>query len=173
MVKYYLICGSLLFATLANAQVYKWVDSEGRVNYSSTPPKGQKAESVDLRPSIEVSVPKSAPRDANERPGEGLGAAPLAAESSSNNIMDQLDSDIAAEKEAIAKAKEDLAEAENNPMVFKTTIDGKTVTRRNVAAYESNVRNAQANLAEHEANLKRLMEQKTIIKVPMPPIKVR
>lgn len=151
------------------AQVYKWVDADGRVNYSSTPPKGQKADSVDMRPAIEI---KSSPRqqaydeisrDTNKSHGKE-NFIPV------EDINVQLDKELAEERSLLEAAKKELDEAESNPKVYQTTVDGKTVTRRNVAAFEEAVKSAKDKVEAHEANIKRLIEQKSISKIPMPPL---
>ena len=38
---------ALLFGPFAEAQVYKWVDDKGVVNYSSTPPEKRKSTKLD------------------------------------------------------------------------------------------------------------------------------
>ena len=41
------LAAALLFGPFAEAQVYKWVDEKGVVNYSSTPPKQRKSTKLD------------------------------------------------------------------------------------------------------------------------------
>lgn len=56
----------LLLATLvafpAWSQIYKWVDDDGVVNYSSSPPSNRKSEELDLN-SVTVSVIETAKTD--------------------------------------------------------------------------------------------------------------
>jgi hypothetical protein len=45
-----ILAASLLLAAPAGAQMYKWTDEKGRVNYTSTPPPGKiKADPIQLR----------------------------------------------------------------------------------------------------------------------------
>ena len=46
----FLIICSLLFAAAAIGAVYKWVDDEGNVHYSDTPPNDDKKETIDIAP---------------------------------------------------------------------------------------------------------------------------
>lgn len=39
---------TLMFTLSANAQVYRWVDDQGRVHYSDTPPPSEQAEALDI-----------------------------------------------------------------------------------------------------------------------------
>ncbi len=48
---YGVLLGALLLATAAQAQVYRWVDGNGRTVFSDQPPpQGRRAETVKLRP---------------------------------------------------------------------------------------------------------------------------
>ena len=60
---YGVFLGALLLATAAQAQVYRWVDSNGRTVFSDQPPpQGRKSETVKLRPLPAAAVsPASAP----------------------------------------------------------------------------------------------------------------
>jgi glutaredoxin len=40
---------ALLFATIASAQLYRWVDKDGKVHYSDTPPPSSAGKSAQLR----------------------------------------------------------------------------------------------------------------------------
>jgi len=40
----------LCFTTAASAEVYRWVDSQGRVQYSDQPPPGTNSKKVDTKP---------------------------------------------------------------------------------------------------------------------------
>lgn len=47
----------LLTTTLAHADVYRWVDSQGRVQYSDQPPAGIDAQRVSAKPAAGTQVP--------------------------------------------------------------------------------------------------------------------
>lgn len=60
---YGVFLGVLLLATAAQAQVYRWVDANGRTVFSDQPPpQGRRAETVKLRPQPAAAAsPASAP----------------------------------------------------------------------------------------------------------------
>lgn len=52
---------ALLFAAAASAQLYRWVDKDGKVHYSDTPPPSSAGKSAQLRSSGNVSDPGALP----------------------------------------------------------------------------------------------------------------
>jgi hypothetical protein len=67
----------LLFALPAVAQIYKYTDANGNTAYSSQPPNGTKAETVELPPlnSVETVAPAPAPVPQNPAPTSQNAAA--------------------------------------------------------------------------------------------------
>jgi glutaredoxin len=55
MSKLMLLAAATLFAASAGAQTYRWIDKDGRVHYSDTPPPGAAAKSVQERSGSAVS----------------------------------------------------------------------------------------------------------------------
>ena len=49
------------FALMANGKVYKWTDSEGRVQFGSSPPTGQQADQVKIHKAPAAPAPVSEP----------------------------------------------------------------------------------------------------------------
>lgn len=59
---HWLFMGVLLLPAAAQAQVYRWVDGNGRTVFSDQPPpQGRKSDTVKLRPLPPVAAPASAP----------------------------------------------------------------------------------------------------------------
>jgi len=54
----------LVFATAAQAGVYKWTDAQGKVHYSDVPPPEQKTDKLNVQPAVE-------PADDIENESEG------------------------------------------------------------------------------------------------------
>lgn len=94
---------ALALAGTAQAQVYKWVDEKGVVNYSSTPPpKGRSATTVDESKGRVTTVPApEAQRDA--------GAA--AGDPALRRRVDQLEREAAAQRQTAAQQEAAAAEA--------------------------------------------------------------
>ena len=111
-----------LFCTAALAQQYKWVDSNGRVQYGDTPPPGAKA--TRLRP----PPPGSAP------------AAPAAAAPAAAGKKDDGKKPLTPE-EAFQKRQKDAAEAEQKAQ--KAAAEAET-KRSNCEAAQSQVRGLQS-----------------------------
>lgn len=68
----------LLFALPAVAQIYKYTDANGNTAYSSQPPNGTKAETIDLPPlnsvnTVAPAAPQAAPQNQNRAAQGGAG----------------------------------------------------------------------------------------------------
>lgn len=71
--RFFIIAAILLFCTAsAQAQVYKWTDSQGRVHYSSKPPPNTQASEVRIAPA--PSSPSQDERSADPAEAEEEGA---------------------------------------------------------------------------------------------------
>jgi hypothetical protein len=128
----------------AQADIYKYVDPDGHVTYSSTPIKG--AKKLNLAP-----LPTMAPFNAN-------GTEELRVNQETQKKRDAarrkiLEDELAAENKQLADARQKLQDAENTPQVYHGP-DGKTF--RNVAGYEESVQNAQNEVTLHEKNVEAL-----------------
>jgi len=56
-----------LAASSASAQMYKWVDKDGKVTYGNTPPPGSKTSTVKGPPTSAAAAPASAAGDAKKK----------------------------------------------------------------------------------------------------------
>lgn len=101
----------------AAAEVYKWVDAEGRTHYSATPPPGTAAQPVEIRTA--PPAPPSAPPAAGTPPAPpggqpaGAGGGPRPPDAS--------------RAEACATARHNLELLEKDGPVAKAGPDGKNV----------------------------------------------
>ena len=110
MTKSVLLAVMLAFAATAFAQMYRWVDKDGRVHYTATPPPPG-AKSRTLRaPSAPASAPDDAAQDAGARDARKGPLTP--AEQEQEFRKRQLEAQKAREKEALA-AKDAEAKQEN------------------------------------------------------------
>ena len=106
-----LVLGSMLvFAALASAQMYRWVDKDGRVHYTATPPPpGVKARTL-RAPSAAVPAADEAAKDAGAKDARRGPLAP--AEQEQEFRKRQLEAQKARDREALA-AKDAEAKQEN------------------------------------------------------------
>lgn len=113
----------LAFASGAAAQLYRWVDKDGRVRYTDTPPPAG-VQGRTLQAPASTSAPAS--------PGEGK-PAPSVSEQEQAFRQRQLEAQKAAEKAALAQ-KEAEAKRQNCARAqeyLRTLESGQRVTRTN------------------------------------------
>lgn len=146
-----LLCAALTTGTIAHAEIYKRVDDEGRVTYSSEPMRG--AKKLKLEPLPTVSPPRAVAKEGNRASEEA--AFPRVDNATQKRRDDKrlriLEDELASEQQALDEARAQLKLAEDTPRVY-TGANGKTF--RNVAKYEESVQAAQENVRTHENNLR-------------------
>lgn len=170
----YLLAMLCACPVLAQADIYKAVDADGHVTYSSTPLKGGKK--IILEP-LPTMVPPSSGR--SSRSESSGGDFPRVDEATQRNRDDTrrkiLEEELATEQKLLDQAKQNLKEGEENPEVFKQTIvvgsrvvgkkpDGtpitepvtQVVTRRNVAKYDEKVKELNEQVDLHQKNVEAL-----------------
>ncbi len=137
-----LLCLSM--TSLAQADIYKRVDANGHVTYSSEPLKGAKKLSLEPLPTMQStrSGPKDFPKVDNQTQ-KNRDTARRAI----------LEDELASEEKLLAEARQSLSEAESNPETYKGK-DGKTY--RNVAKYDEKVKAARDDIDAHEKNIEAL-----------------
>lgn len=133
------------FAAGVHAEIYKKVDEDGHVTYSSAPIKGGKKLHLEPLPTM-APPPKAAANN-----------FPRVNEETQNRRDDTrrriLEDELATEQQALEEARTALQEAKDSPEVYKTA-DGKTF--RNVAKYEEKVSAAEEQVRSHEKNIEAL-----------------
>jgi len=129
-----LVLGLMLaFAAAASAQLYRWVDKDGKVRYSDTPPPGAKA--TTLRPPPGSSAPPPAAGDAASK---GARKGPMTpAEQEADFRKRQVDAQKAREKDDqagrdgqakqdnCARARETLSSLESGQRIARTNANGE------------------------------------------------
>lgn len=142
----YVLAMLFLFPTLACGDIYKSVDKNGHVTYSSEPLKGGKR--IHLEPLPTMAPPA---RGRSENTPEGF---PRVDNETQRNRDDTrymiLQNELTAEEKLLQKAKDDLREGEANPEVFKGK-DGRTY--RNVAKYEEKTKALTEQVEIHQKNV--------------------
>ncbi|MBC7625590.1 MAG: DUF4124 domain-containing protein [Aeromicrobium sp.] len=108
----------LLAAATVTAQVYKWVDKDGKVQYTDTPPPADAKgtpKKVDTRPAAGSVVTPLAPaksppaKDAGKDAAKSVPAKPLTLDERNKESEKRRTDQVAAEKKAAEQAKVDKA----------------------------------------------------------------
>ncbi len=129
-----LVVGLMLaFAVGASAQLYRWVDKDGRVRYGDTPPPGVKA--TTLRPPPGGSAPPPAAGDAAAKDAQKGPLTPAEQEGDFRKRQmdaqkarekdDQASRDAQAKQENCARAQETLAGLESGQRITRTNASGE------------------------------------------------
>ncbi len=124
--KAFCICLALLLAAgTASAQMYRWIDKDGKVRYGDTPPPGVKTSSIKAPPPG-AAAPATAAKDAKKGPM-------TAAEREQDYRKRQDESRKTAEKsDAESRAKTERAEGcERAKEQLRTLESGQRVMRTN------------------------------------------
>lgn len=136
----------------AQAEIYKHVDAEGHVTYTSTPMKGAKR--LDLEPLPTVQQPA---RARNEASPSSFPRVDNNTQRSRDDARRRILSDeLTTEEKLLAEARKNLKEGEDNPEVFKGQ-DGKSY--RNVAKYDEKIKTLQEQVTLHEKNIESLKSE--------------
>jgi hypothetical protein len=131
---------------LAQAEIYKAVDENGHVTYSSTPLKGDKKLILEPLPTMmPQQVPTDFPRVDNE--------TQRGRDDTRRKILQD---ELNAEQKLFDEATQNLKEGESNPEVFKGG-DGRTY--RNVAKYEDKIKPLQEQVDLHKNNIEALQTE--------------
>jgi Domain of unknown function (DUF4124) len=148
----FVLCCSTLLAINAHADIYKRVDEDGRVTYSSTPIKGGKKLHLEPLPTMEP-LPKT--RNSEFR-----------VDSATQNRRDDkrrkiLEDELATEQQALDQARANLKEGQDSPEVYRNA-SGQTF--RNVAKYDEKVKALQDEVDLHEKNVEALKTELSNLK---------
>ena len=151
-----LLSSALALSSVAQAEIFKRVDSEGHVTYSSAPIKGGKKLHLEPLPTM---VPTAAP------PPSGRNSE-FRVDGATQNRRDDtrrkiLEDELATEQKALDDSREKLKDAQDSPEVSKGP-NGQTF--RNVAKYEEKVNAAQDDVKAHETNVQALKTELTNLK---------
>lgn len=152
--KRYLFAVLCLCPLLVQAEIYKAVDADGHVTYSSTPIKGGKKLILEPLPTMmppgKARVPEDFPRvdDETQRGRD---------DTRRKILQDELN----AEEKLLEEAKRNLKEGESNPEVFKGA-DGRTY--RNVAKYEGKIKPLNDQVELHQQNIDALKTELSKLK---------
>jgi hypothetical protein len=137
----------LVALPLQAEQVYRWVDADGGVHYSATPPPGQPAEEETLRVQSPSTVPAASTPMSDEAAGEQGDAAAPAADEEARRIA--AEARIAAQRQRNCQAARDIiGHLSEGPARRYLQPDG-TYIRYDDAQRESRIASARAAEAEN------------------------
>jgi hypothetical protein len=148
------MCCSTALAFSAYADIYKRVDDDGHVTYSSTPIKGGKK--LHLEP-----LPTMAPPKPNKASENFPRVNPETQSQRDDTRRKILEDELASEQAALEEARIKLKEGQDNPEISK---DAKGQTFRNVAKYEEKVNALQEEVTAHEKNVEALQTELSNLK---------
>lgn len=132
----------------AQAEIYKSVDAEGRVTYSSSPTKGARKLNLERLPT--VSPPARARN--NPTPSDFPRVDSGTQKNRDNTRRRILEDELAAEEKMLSEARFNLRYAVENPAVYDR--DGNTVL--NVPVHQQKLDTLQKEVALHEKNIEAL-----------------
>ncbi|MBU0689005.1 MAG: DUF4124 domain-containing protein [Gammaproteobacteria bacterium] len=151
-----LLCAVFTASTAAHAEIYKRVDKEGRVTYSSEPIRG--AQKLQLEPLPTVPPPRTVAKERNRESDEA--AFPRVDKETQKRRDDKrlriLEDEMTSEQQALEEARTQLKVAEDTPQVYRAA-NGQTY--RNMAKYEETVQAAQENVRMHENNVRAIQTE--------------
>ena len=142
----YLFAALCICPMLAQAEIYKAVDGNGHVTYSSAPIKGGKKLILEPLPTMmppgKARTPEDFPKVNNE--------TQRGRDETRRKILQD---ELKAEEKLLEEANQNLTEGESNPEVLKGQ-DGRTY--RNVAKYEEKIKPLQDQVDLHKKNIEAL-----------------
>lgn len=145
----HLLAALCVVPMLAQAEIYKAVDADGHVTYSSTPIKGGKK--IILEP-LPTSVPQG--RGRSTASPEDFPRVDAPTQRNRDDARRKiLLNELSNEEKLLEEARSNLKEGEDNPEVYKGK-DGKTY--RNVVKYEEKIRPLKEQVELHQHNVEAL-----------------
>jgi hypothetical protein len=136
----------LSYAGYSHAEIYKRVDAQGHVTYSSEPIKGGKK--LDLKPlqTMSGARQRSTPEDFPRVDSQTQRTRDV-----TRRVI--LEDELASEEKLLAAAQENFKSIESSP---ETQIDAAGIPFRITAKYTEKLKSAQEAVALHEQNIKAL-----------------
>ncbi len=134
------------------ADIYKYVDRDGHVTYSSVPIKG--AKKMNLEPLPMMASPKHGG-------GDDLRVNQELQKKRDEARRRILQDELATEQKQLAESRQKLKDTQENPRAYRGP-DGKTY--RNVPGYEEAVQSAQSEVTLHEKNIEALQAELSRLK---------
>ena len=137
------------YVSWAQAEIYKKVDADGHVTYSSTPIRG--AKKLDLEPLTIVPSPARARN--NAKSSDFLKVDSDTQKNRDNLRRKILEEELSTEQKLVEEARQNLMNGKEHLETLKNK-DGQSY--RNVAKYEENIKALQGQVILHEKNVEAL-----------------
>ena len=137
------------YISWAQAVVYKKVNADGHVTYSSTPTQGSKK--LDLEPL--TVVPSTARARNNVAPSDSLKVDRTTQKNRDNLRREILKEELSAEQKLVEEARQNLKKGKENSTNMEDK-DGKSY--RNAAKFEENIKALQEQVMLHDKNVEAL-----------------
>ena len=159
-----LLLTALMLPHLAQAEIYKMVDSEGRVTYSNVKIKGAKKlqlEPADTNFGTDSSSEKKHTSSTRTATPESFPKVDAGTQNQRDGKRKEiLQGELDAEKKALDDAKKAYAEGESNPEVYQQkNANGTSKTFRNVAKFDEKMKGLQADVDAHQRNIELLQKE--------------
>lgn len=154
---------STLIASVAQAEIYKHVDADGRITYSNVKIKG--AKKLDLEPADTSFGNTAKPAKTSDESKSGTPNNFPKVDANTQNQRDAkrkdiLKAELESEKQALERAKQAYAEGQSNPEVYQVkNANGTTSTFRNVPKFEEKMKALQAEVDAHQRNIELLTKE--------------
>jgi len=151
----YLFAVLCIYPLLTHAEIYKYVDQDGHVTYSSTPIKGGKK--IVLEPLTTMSPPARSSSTAS--PGDFPKVDGATQKGRDDRRQRILEDELEGEEKLLEEAKQNLRTGEETPEVFKVVVGKKpdgspiTATRRNTVRYEEKLKTLTEQVDLHQRNI--------------------
>ncbi|MDO8465565.1 MAG: DUF4124 domain-containing protein [Gallionella sp.] len=142
----HLLAMMIFCPALAHAEIYKAVDADGHVTYSSTPLKGGKKIILEPLPTMVPPARAASPEDFPKVDG----ATQKGRDDTRRKILQD---ELITEEKLLDEARQKLKEGEAAPEVYRGQ-DGRTY--RNVAKYEEKIKTLNDQVEMHQKNIEAL-----------------
>lgn len=142
---------------LAHAEIYKAVDADGHVTYSSSPIQGGKK--IFLEPLPAAVAP---PHSRSSASPEGFPKVDSTTQKGRDDTRRKiLEDELLVEEKLFDEARKNLKDGEENPEIYKNK-DGKTY--RNVAKYDEKIEKLKGQVDLHQKNIDALKTELSKLK---------
>jgi len=145
----FVFIATLAMPLVVQAAIYKAVDANGHVTYSSTPAKGAKQLDLPSLPTTAAPAPTRTKSATSRKASDGFPRVDKKTQKKRDGIRRRiLEDELETEEMLLAKARKDLREA--SPEVYKGA-DGRTY--RNVQKFEKKTKALSEKIVQHEKNI--------------------
>lgn len=157
----YMVVVFSVLPLLAHAEIYKAVDADGHVTYSSAPIKGGKKLNLEPLPTMAPPNSSSSRARASGTPADFPRVNGETQKGRDEMRQKILQDELDVEQKLLDEAQKNQKDGEENPEVFMGK-DGKTY--RNVAKYEEKIKALNDEVTLHQNNVEALKTELSKLK---------